>query len=98
MVFNWGNIIINTDFYINNTSLENVKIFKYLGFTIFARNCSFSPTQDDLSLKAGPAVYALNSKIKWSKLPTKLALQVFKIWHHAYFIIRMGGLGAIHEF
>ena len=78
MIFNRGNKIINTEFYINNTPLQNVKIFKYLGFTISAKNCSFSPTLDDLSLKASRAVYTLNGKIKLSTVPTKLALQVFK--------------------
>ena len=41
------------------------------------KNCSFSPTMRDLNIKATRAVYALNNKIKLSKLPTKLALKLF---------------------
>ena len=77
MVFNRGNRLIEADFYVNNLLIENVKTMKYLGFTITAKNCSFSKTLEDLSLKANRAIYALNNKIKISKLPTKLALKVF---------------------
>ena len=77
MIFNRGNKMINTNFHTNNTKLENVKTFKYLGFSISAKNCSFLPTIEDLSIKANRVVYALNSKIKLSKLPTKLALKLF---------------------
>ena len=35
------------------------------------------PTVEDLSIKATQVVYALNNKIKLSKLPTKLALKLF---------------------
>ena len=78
MVFNRGNNLIKSEFYINNIILQNVKIFKYLGFTISAKNCSFAPTMDDLSLRANCAVYALNNKIKLSRLPTRIALKIFK--------------------
>ena len=46
---------------------------KYLGFTISAKNYSFLPTIEDLSLKAERAIYALNTKVKLSKIPTRLA-------------------------
>ena len=46
MVFNWGSWLINAQFYIINTQIENVKTFKYLGFTISENNCSFIPTID----------------------------------------------------
>ena len=77
MIFNRGNKLINTAFHTTNASLENVKKFKYLEFSISAKNCSFLPTVEDLSIKATRVVYALNNKIKLSKLPTKLALQLF---------------------
>ena len=53
MIFNRGNRL-NAQFYINNTQTENVKTFKYLGFTIPANNCPFTPTIDDLSIKGQP--------------------------------------------
>ncbi len=77
MTFNRGNRFIKSDFYINNVAIENVKTMKYLGFNITAKNCSFSATLEGLSIKANRAIYALNNKIKISKLPTKLALRVF---------------------
>ena len=77
MIFNRGNRLINSQFHTKNAKLENVKEFKYLGITISANNCSFSPTIMDLSIKATQVVYALNNKIKLSKLPTKPALKLF---------------------
>ena len=77
MIFNRGNKLIKTEFHINNSPLENVKTFKYLGFTISTKNCSFLPTIDDLSVKANRAIYVLNNKMKLSKLPTRLALKLF---------------------
>ena len=50
MVFNRGNRLIKSKFYINNVLIENVKTFKYMGFTISAKNCSFTPTLEDLSI------------------------------------------------
>ena len=78
MIFNRGNKLINNNFQTSNGTIENVKEFKYLGFTISAKNCSFSPTIIDLSTKATRIIYALNNKIKLSKLPTKLALRLFR--------------------
>ena len=77
MIFNRGNKMIKTTFHSKNAILENVKTFKYLGFSISANNCSFIPTVEDLSIKANRAVYALNNKIKLSRLPTRLALKLF---------------------
>ena len=37
MIFNRGNKLINTAFHTTNASLENVKKFKYLGFSISAK-------------------------------------------------------------
>ena len=50
---------------------------KYLGFTISAKNCNFSCTLTDLKTKANRAIFALNNKIKLSRLPTNLALKIF---------------------
>ena len=77
IIFNRGNKLINTAFHTTNGSLENVKKFKYLGFNISAKNCSFLPTVEDLSIKATRVVYALNNKIKLLKLLTKLSLKLF---------------------
>ena len=77
MVFNRGNKLIKADLFCNPALLENVKNFKYLGITVSAKNCSFSPTIDDLSTKASRAIFALNNKIKISKIPPKLALKIF---------------------
>ena len=78
MVFNRGNNLIKTVFNVGDTPIENVKTFKYLGFTISAKNCSFQHTIDDLTLKANRAIYAIKSKVQLSKLPIKLAIKIFK--------------------
>ena len=62
MIFNRGNKLIKTSFKIGDTPIENVKSFKYLGFTISAKNCSFQSTVDDLSLKAKRAIFAIKKK------------------------------------
>ena len=64
MIFNRGNKMIKTTFHSKNAMLENVKTFKYLGFSISANNCSFIPTVEDFSVKANRAFYALKNKIK----------------------------------
>ena len=78
VVFNRGNRPIHVTIKINDKPLECVKSVKYLGFCISAKNCSFSPTINDLSIKASRAIFALNNKIKLSKLPTRLALKLFQ--------------------
>ena len=77
MVLNRGNRMCNLNISIKNKNIENVKSFKYLGFTIGAKNCSFVNTPIDLSIKAKRAIFALNNKIKLSLLPTRLALKIF---------------------
>ena len=77
MTFNRGNRLIKTKILSNNTPLDDVKTMKYLGFTISANQCSFTPTIEDLSTKANRAIFALNNTIKLSRLPTKLALKLF---------------------
>ena len=49
----------------------------YSGFAISAKNCQFQSTIDDLSIKANRAIFAQRNKIKFSKLPTKLAIKNF---------------------
>ena len=44
MVFNRGNRLIKTVFNIEGSPIENVKTFKYLGFTISSKNCNFQNT------------------------------------------------------
>ena len=77
MVFNRGNKLCKTSIYLNNKLIECVKEFKYLGFYISAKNCSFLKTIIDLKTKANRAIFALNNKIKLSMLPTKLAIKIF---------------------
>jgi len=77
MVFNRGNKLIKSSFYVGDTAIENVKSFKYLGFTISAKNCSFQNTIDDLCLKANRAIFSIKNKAKLSQLPSKLALKIF---------------------
>ena len=77
MVFNRGNRLCKTNIYIDNKLIECVKEFKYLGFYVSAKNCSFLGTISDLKAKANRAIFALNNKIKLSKLPTKLTIKIF---------------------
>ena len=78
MIFNRGNRIIKADFNVAGAKIENVKSFIYLGFTIWAKDCSFKIAMDDLSIKANRAIFALKNKIKLSKLPIKLAIKLFR--------------------
>ena len=59
IIFNRGNRQIKSEFQINNVVIKTVKSIKYLGFTRTARNCSFLPTLEDLSIKANRAIYTL---------------------------------------
>ena len=77
MVFNRGNKLCKVNLWVNGRKIENVKSFKYLGFTIGTKNCSFNATTHDLSIKAKRAIFALSSKIKLSQMPINLALKIF---------------------
>ena len=90
MIFNRGNELINNDLRYKSAVLENVKRIKYLGFSISPKKCNFSPTIDDLSIRANRAIFALNNKI--SKLPKKLAIKLFNslIAHIWIMIISLG--------
>ena len=61
-----GNHTEKLTFKLKNTNIENVKEFKYLGVIISKNNCSFQPNLKELSKKGLKAVFALNSKIKYS--------------------------------
>ena len=78
MVFNRGNKLLNANIKINGEELESVKTVNNLGFHIAAKNCSFLPTIANLATKANRAIFALNNKIKLSKLPARLALKIFQ--------------------
>ena len=71
IILNRGNRLRKSEFKINKVVIENVKRIKYLGFTKTAKNCSFLPTLEDLSIKANRAIYTLNTKIKISRFPTR---------------------------
>ena len=77
MIFNRGNKLINTNFNVGGTPIENVKDFSYLGFKISAKNCNFNTTIEDLSIKANRAIFAIQNKAKFSKIPTEIALKIF---------------------
>ena len=77
MVFNRGNRLCKCEVITNGIKIENVKVYKYLGFSIGAKNCSFTGTCNDLSMKAKRAIFAINNKIKICNLPIILALQIF---------------------
>ena len=77
MVFNRGNKLINTNFYVGGIPIENVKEFCYLGFKISANNCKFNATLEDLSMKANRALFAVKNNAKFSKIPTETVLKIF---------------------
>ena len=58
MVFNRSNALCKANIMINGKKIENVKSFKYLGFTIGAKNCNFSKTLTDLCTKASRAIFS----------------------------------------
>ena len=63
-------------FYVQNTALENVAEYTYLGITI---NCngSFRTALVDLRNKANRAFFSLNSKFQFKKLPIRICLKLF---------------------
>ena len=73
MVFKWGNKLLKANIHLNN-----VKSVKYLGVSISVKNCSFSKTLENLSMKANRAIFSINNKFKLSKLPIRLALKIFQ--------------------
>ena len=76
MTFYKNNTKYKQNFNINNSPLENVTEFTYLGITINAA-CNFKDTLSTLSSKANRALLALNSRYKIKSLPIKAALKLF---------------------
>ena len=66
----------NKAFLIDNTPLENVTDYTYLGLNIDA-SCSFNVTHKLLASKANRTIFALNSRFKLKLLPVKAALKLF---------------------
>ena len=77
MIFTKGNHTEKSTFKLKNPNIENVKEFKYLRVIISKKNCSFQPNLKELSKKGLKAVFALNSKIKLTRLPVKVVLNIF---------------------
>ena len=84
MTFTKGTQKEKYKFSIDTHPIENVKQYKYLGITINAKNCSYNPTQIDLSCKATNALYAINSKIPLKLMPIKTALRYLMHVYHLY--------------
>ena len=76
MTFHKRNKKYNKTFLIENTPLENVTDYTYLGLNIDA-SCSFKGTHKLLASKANRAIFALNSRFKLKLLPVKAALKLF---------------------
>ena len=77
MTFSKRSNIKQHHFHINNTNIQNVREYKYLGITINASNCSFAPTLTNLSQKANRAIFAITSKLPFKKAPIKTILKLF---------------------
>ena len=59
-----------------------IRVIKYLGFSISAKNCSFSPTIDNLSIRAYRSVFAINDRFYFyfpTLLTAKCRLQGEKV-------------------
>ena len=76
LTFQNKNKVRNTaTFYVQNTALESVAEYTYLGITI---NChgSFHTALVDLRNKANRAFFSLNSKFQFKKLPIRIRLNL----------------------
>ena len=63
-------------FRVNNSVIENVSEYKYLGMTINAAG-SLSPTLSNSSENARRAILALNNRFSLKRLPVRIALKLF---------------------
>ena len=59
MISNPGNKLGKTKLSVNRIEIECVKTFKYLGFTVGAKNCSFNGTCNNLSIKTKRTIFAI---------------------------------------
>ena len=77
MTFTRGTQKETFKFTISGRPLENVKEYKYLGITVNAKNCSFTPSLEKLSTKATNALFALKSKLPLKLISVATALRLF---------------------
>ena len=77
MTFSKGSNVKKYPFKINNNLVQHTKEYKYLGITINAKNCSFSPSLHTLSAKATRAIYALTSKLPFKSAPLRTMIKLF---------------------
>ena len=77
MTFSKGSNVKKHVFKVNDKVVEHTNEYKYLGITINAKNCSFSPALTNLSTKATRAIYALTSKLPIYSAPVKTMLKLF---------------------
>ena len=77
MIFSKGTNIKNTKFLLHGRNIMNTKEYKYLGITINSKNCTFTPTLNDLSCKANKAIYSLFAKLPIKMMPIKTMLKIF---------------------
>ena len=77
MIFSKGTNIKKTNFILNGRNITTTKEYKYLGITINSRNCTFTPTLNDLSCKANKAIYGLLSMLPIKMVPIKTMLKIF---------------------
>ena len=61
MVFNRGNKMINANFKVGDSPIENVKTFTYLGFKLSSKNCQFNTCIEHLNMKANRALFAIRN-------------------------------------
>ena len=77
MTFSKGSNTKKDNFTIDTKNIANTKVFKYLGITINCKNCTFTQTLTDLSIKASKGIYSLFSKIPIKLAPVKTMLNLF---------------------
>ena len=75
--FSKGSNTKKVNFAIDSKNIANTKVFKYLGITINCKNCTFTQTLTDLSIKASNGIYSLFSKIPIKLAPVKTMLNLF---------------------
>ena len=77
MVFSQGTQKEKNKYTINNTPLDIVKDYKYLGITLNSKNCSFVQTLSILQVKGTRAMYSLLSHLPLKLLSIKTLLRLF---------------------
>ena len=95
MIFNRGNTLLRQPIFINGKMLKMLKLLDILALLYRRKNYPFSPTLEDLNLKANRAIHALNNKIKLSMLLTSFALKLFKA-QIAPILLWFRSMGALH--